>query len=245
MRKPLSVEQRVAIILWCLATPAEYRTIAHLFGVARSTVCETVRETCQAIVTVLKGKCIRFPSCDHLDAIVDGFKTRWGIPQCVGAVDGSHIPICGPKENHTDYYNRKGYYSIVLQGLVDYRYCFLDVFVGWPGSMHDAHVFAHSSLYLKLSTGELLPHSKAITYNGVEIPLYIIGNFAYPLETWLMKPFSQNAAVTPQIKRYNYRISRARIVVECAYGRLKARWRHLLKRNDMHVSNIPVIIAAC
>ena len=58
MRKPLSVKQRVAITLWCLATPAEYRTIAHLFGVARSTVCETVHETCQAIVTVLKGKYI-------------------------------------------------------------------------------------------------------------------------------------------------------------------------------------------
>ena len=80
MRKPLSVKQRVAITLWCLATPAEYRTIAHLFGVARSTVCETVHETCQAIVTVLKRKYVRFPSCDHLDATVDGFKTRWGKP---------------------------------------------------------------------------------------------------------------------------------------------------------------------
>ena len=110
MRKAISVEQRVALTLWCLATPAEYRTIAHLFGVARSTVCETVHETCQAIVTALREKYIRFPSSDNLDAIVDGFKTRWGVPQCVGAVDGSHIPICGPKENHTDYYNRKGYY---------------------------------------------------------------------------------------------------------------------------------------
>lgn len=30
-----SVEQRVAIAIWCLATPCEYQTVGHLFGVAR------------------------------------------------------------------------------------------------------------------------------------------------------------------------------------------------------------------
>ena len=59
-----------------------------------------------------------------------------------------------------------------------------------------------------------------------------------------MKPFSQITALTPQQKTYNYSISRARIVVENAYGRLKARWHRLLKRNDMKVSNIRIVIAA-
>ena len=53
MRRCISVDQRVAITLWCLATPAEYRTVAHLFGVARSTVCEIVHEICNAIVSTL------------------------------------------------------------------------------------------------------------------------------------------------------------------------------------------------
>ena len=50
MRRPLSVQRRVAVSLWCLATPTEYRTVAHLFGIRRSTVCEIVHETCRAIV---------------------------------------------------------------------------------------------------------------------------------------------------------------------------------------------------
>ena len=50
--------------------------------------------------------------------------------------------------------------------------------------------------------------------------------------------------ITPQQKTYNYRISRARIVVDNVYGRLKARWHRLLKRNDMHVNKIPIVIAA-
>ena len=150
MRSAISVERRIAITLWCLATPAEYRTIAHLFGMARSTVCKIVHETCQSIVTVLKSQYIKFPQGEHLKKVVDGFQTKWGAPQCVGAIDGSHIPITGPRECHTDYFNRKGYYSIILQGLVDHNYIFLDVYIGWPGSVHDARVFSHSSLYTKL-----------------------------------------------------------------------------------------------
>ena len=50
LRKSICVEQRVAITLWCLATCSEYRTIGHLFGVARCTVCVIVHDTCKAIV---------------------------------------------------------------------------------------------------------------------------------------------------------------------------------------------------
>ena len=52
-RQAISVEKRVAITLWCLATPCEYRTLAHLFGVVRSTVCTIVHETCEAIILTL------------------------------------------------------------------------------------------------------------------------------------------------------------------------------------------------
>ena len=46
----------------------------------------------------------------ELQKIVDGFKNDWGIPQCGGSIDGTHIPITAPVMNHTDYYNRKGSY---------------------------------------------------------------------------------------------------------------------------------------
>ena len=40
-------------------------------------------------------------------------------------------------------------------------------------------------------------------------------------------------------------LSRARITVEHAFGRLKGRWRCLLKRMDYHVDNVPHVVAAC
>jgi hypothetical protein len=40
-----------------------------------------------------------------------------GFPNCGGAIDGTHIPIIAPSESHGDYLNRKGYYSLIMQGV--------------------------------------------------------------------------------------------------------------------------------
>ena len=69
---------------------------------------------------------------------------------CVGAVDGSHIPVRPPVLNHTNYYNHKGWYSILVQAVIDHKYLFHYLNVGWPGSVHDARVFANSLKLLLL-----------------------------------------------------------------------------------------------
>jgi len=76
LRKPLAVEQRVAITVWILATTTtcEYRTVAHLSGVARCTVCVVVHETCKAIVTKLMSLYVSFPTGEQLNEVVQGFK---------------------------------------------------------------------------------------------------------------------------------------------------------------------------
>ena len=113
--------------------------IVYLFGVDRSTMWEIVQETCATIVQILFKKYIKFPQGDKLQDVMDGFKTKWGVQQCVGAIDGCH-PISSPAVNRTDYYNRNGWYSMILQGVVDHSYCFMNINVGWPGSVHDACV---------------------------------------------------------------------------------------------------------
>ena len=55
--------------------------------------------------------------------------------------------------------------------------------------------------------------------DGVTVPPLIVGDSAFPLCTWLMKP-STNAVLTPQQRNFNYRLSRARMVTEGAYGQL-------------------------
>ena len=175
MREPISVEKRVAIALWRLATNVEYRTIGHLFGVSRGSVCCVVKEVCTCIVCVLMPKHIRWPQGDQLQDIIEVFEHKWGYPQCAGAINGSHIPILAPQDFHTDYFNRKGWHSVVLQGVVDGNYRFTDITVGWPESVHDAQVFSNSTLFKKEQNGSLFPELTRII-EGVNIPVHIIGD---------------------------------------------------------------------
>ena len=70
-----------------------------------------------------------------------------GFPLAVGAVDGAHIPIICPEHSGADYYNRKCFYSIIMLAVVDHQWLFIDVYIGWPGKVHDARVFVNSSFY--------------------------------------------------------------------------------------------------
>ncbi|XP_041950967.1 protein ANTAGONIST OF LIKE HETEROCHROMATIN PROTEIN 1-like [Alosa sapidissima] len=202
-RMAVPVRKRVAIALWKLATAGtEYRTIGHLFGVGISTVFNCVQEFCDSAIRVLLSKHITTPDAAKLVEMATFFNNHWRMPQCVGAIDGNHIPIIAPEEYPRDYFNRKGWHSIILQGVVDGKGLFWDVCVGYAGSVHDARVLRQSHLWGQLS------------------------------DEGLMKPFSDTGRLSPEQHTYNYRLSSARLAVEMAFGRLKGRWRCLLKRND-------------
>ena len=93
MRKAVSTDKRIAITLCFLSTGADYRTIGHLFGVSKSTVCVVTKKVCAAIVDHLLPEYIKIPAAAALDEKVHHFRVDHGFPQCVGAVDGTHIPI--------------------------------------------------------------------------------------------------------------------------------------------------------
>ncbi|XP_065405419.1 uncharacterized protein LOC135972214 [Chrysemys picta bellii] len=238
MRAALTVQKRVAIALWKLATPDSYRSVANQFGVGKSTVGVVVMQVAKAIVDVLLSKVV---TLGNMEAIIDGFAAM-GFPNCGGAIDGTHIPILAPHHQASQYINRKGYFSMVLQALVDHRGRFTNIYVGWPGKVHDARVFRNSGLFRWLQQGIYFPDHK-ITVGDVEMPIVILGDPAYPLMPWLMKPYT--GALDSEKELFNYRLSKCRMVVECAFGRLKGRWRSLLTRCDLSETNIPIVIAAC
>ena len=100
--------------------------LAIFFGVSQASVCDIINEFCTAVSDVLLPKFIKVPvSSKYHD--IKKFKDKWGFPQCVGAIDGSHIPIKALTEFHADYQNRKGWYSIILQEVVDSSYKFIDI----------------------------------------------------------------------------------------------------------------------
>ena len=105
-------------------------------------------------------------------------------------------------------------------------------------------VFSNSTLFKRGQHGTLFPCLPR-TISGKSVPVLLLGDPAYPLLPWLTKAFLDNGRLSQRQKTFNYRLSRARVVVEHAYERLKRRGRCLLKRNDIFVNDIPVLVAAC
>lgn len=69
-----------------------------------------------------------------------------GIPQIVGVIDGTHLPIRRPVRNQSLYYNRKKYHSVNNQVVCDSYRRIIDASVCFPGSWHDGRMFRRSAL---------------------------------------------------------------------------------------------------
>lgn len=245
-RKAIAVRHRVAITLYWLADSARYRTIGNLFGVGKSTVCTIVKQVCEVLAGILLPRYIFFPqNQQEVQDQIDGFRDRAGFPQVVAALDGCHVPIIAPLQSPEDYVNRKGFHAVTLQGLVDSNYRFVDIFVGWPAKVHDARVFKNSPLFSHCCARTFLPLQLSRVISGVRVPPLIVGDSAYALSDWLMKPYTDNGNLTREQVNFNKILSMTRVVVENAYGRLKGRFRSIAKRLDLNVETVCLVIAAC
>uniref|UniRef100_A0A3P9HCQ4 DDE Tnp4 domain-containing protein n=1 Tax=Oryzias latipes TaxID=8090 RepID=A0A3P9HCQ4_ORYLA len=246
-RTPIEPRRRLAITLWWFARSGEYRSIADTFGVGIATVCIIVRQVTSAIVELLCRRFVSLPTGQQLDETIRGFADRC-YPLCAGAIGSTHIPIAPPRDNPDHYVNARGWHSVILQGVVDHRLRFTDVYAGWPGSNSSASVLSSSDLYLKAEDrpdGYLFPREKSVLSGGVEIPVHLISDVSFPLRPWLMKGYSDEHQLSPEQRRFTFTLASARSVVDAAFMRLKGRWRCLLKKSDIDVSMMPKVVAAC
>lgn len=151
-----------------------------------------------------------------------------GIPNVIGYVDGSHIEIKKPNESPDSYYNRKKYHSVVLQAICDHQMKLLDVFIGFPGSTHDARVMRSSFFFTDAPTK---------CAGG-----YILGDAAYPLLPWLLTPYKNVGREFPAWKKYNHVRSQQRIAIEHAFGALKQRFQRIYYIDADSIEHVCLVI---
>ena len=245
MRSPVEVERQVALTLYYLADKGRMRKTANAFGLSRSTVSNVVRKVCHAICEHMGPLLIRLPKTEQeVKEKTKKFFEVWQFPQCLGAVDGTHIDIKQPSDNASDYINRKGWFSLNVQACCDYSCQFMDVVIKWPGSVHDARMFVNSGLNEKLRSGAIPKCLKRVVSDEDPIPVVILGDPAYPLLLYLMKEYA-NGGSTTQEQYFGYKLCSARNVIECAFGRLKARFSSLRREMDINLIDLPTVIYAC
>ena len=117
--------------------------------------------------------------------------------------------------------------------------------IGQTGSGSDAGVFNESPFKAAIEAGTLnLPEADPVPYGNQPVEYFLVGDDAFALKTWLMKPLPLRN-MTHQQRVYNYRLSRARRVVENAFGLLAARFRCLLHTLPLATDRVIKITHAC
>ena len=245
-RKPLEPGLKLAITLRYLASGNSYKSLQYSFRVAHNTISLFIPEVCQALID--EDEVFAFPTnADEWKEVAQKYGERWNFHHTCGALDGKHTAIRSPRHSGTLYYNYKGFFSIILLGLVDADYKFIWADVGAQGASSDAQIFNHGPLRNTLESGTLgLPDSEPLPHDDRPIPYFLVGDDALPLRTWMMKPFS-HCAMTNEERMFNYRLSRARRVVENSFGILAYRWRCMLgtMQQEPHRAKIIVMAAIC
>lgn len=230
---PLPVSQKALMFLWYMANQNSFREMSDKFNVSPSSAHTAILQ----VLTVMSGIGHQFVSwprgCEkRLSSAV--FQRSSGLDRIIGAIDGCHIRVQRPTIRGGDYMNRKGYYSVLLQGIVNDEGRFIDIFAGPPGRVHDARVLRGSTFFEdwqdKMGDYRLLGDS---AYIGQAFP-------------FILTPKRDNGALTNADRQQNYNLSRGRVIVEQAFGRMKCKWRRIrdLQNTRMDVV-VMIIMAAC
>lgn len=230
-----------------MTTGDSHQTIAFSFRVGRSTVSKIVKDVCHEIWNVLQPTYLPKPTTQTWIDSVEGFSELWGFPNCLGSIDGKHIKLKCPQNSGTSYFCYKNFFSIVLLAVVDPYYKFMVVDIGSYGRHSDSGIFENSAFYREYVNDKIILPPKPLPGTDVPVPHVFVGDEGFALQTYMMKPYPKAGMIHDvRKKKFNARLSRARRVVENAFGILAMKWRVFLRAIETDVETAECIVkAAC
>ena len=247
-RRSVPVRKQMLIGLYFLAqAPMAMRQIGDKFGVGEATASRCVSRFCTALITAERSRVSFYFQGPALLEVMQGFERQRGLKNVCGAIDCTHVRHSKPRgvALPSDYVDRHQNFSTVMQAIVDSNCRFLDVYIGWPGSVHDTRIFYNSSFAYKVLAHSIM-QEPILNIQGVHVLPYLVGDAGYPLKPYMMIPYPLNQLTQRKNREYNFKHSSTRMCVERSFGQLKNRWRVL--GDTMRVRNmdkVQDIIFAC
>jgi len=239
------------VTLYKLMHGASIPLVADKAALGKSTVGDILRQVCSAI-SVNFGHLIAWPVGRRLPKVAGGFQSKQGLPNCIGAIDGSHVYIASPSNTivAADHRNRLKSFSILLQGVVDSKCYFTSINTGPPGSLHDSAHFKTTELFRKAEDGIMGGfHDDPMAWpTALPFPPYILGDRGYPLLSWCITPFKMGPMGLPLSREeawFNRKHSSTRMSVERGFGILKARFKEVGTKTSLKLDFLPTVVHAC
>ncbi|KAF8686121.1 DDE superfamily endonuclease [Rhizoctonia solani] len=157
------------------------------------------------------------------------FREMCGLDGIVGVLDGSLIELAKrPAGLEESFRSRKETIATNIQAIVDHEGRFIAFETGFPGSKNDTSIWKQSFIWSHRLThfddGEFLLADGGWISTG------------YPLSPFVLIPFARHERQgedRPRKVQFNRCISRARVLVERTFGKLKSRFPSLVMMGDI------------
>lgn len=238
----ISSKEALALFLWTLGTTQTTDNVADRFAHSRSVTNKKFHEVLEC-VDRMAGDYIRPMDPSFFEPHPILRKTRFWphFKNAIGAIDGTHIRVVVPKELEPQHRNRKGYTSENVMAVCDFDMRFTFVVPGWPGSVHDIHVW--SDAIVRYEHFPQPPTDK-----------YYLFDSGYPNRVGYLAPYKGQRHHVPDFQQhppmgryetFNHRHSSLRNVVERSFVVLKMKWRILQGIPRYKPETQKMIITAC
>ena len=148
--REVSSKEALGMFLWMCGAPQSFRQAKNKFHHSPETISRKFTEVLESInrmaADILKPNDPEFKSV-HPKLREDRFWPHF--KDCIGAIDGSHIPVTVPLSEQPKYFGRHGYTSQNIMAVCDFDMRFIFVVTGWPGSVHDTRVLMDTLVIYK------------------------------------------------------------------------------------------------
>ncbi|GBG70514.1 hypothetical protein CBR_g6642 [Chara braunii] len=240
-RLPLPAAKKLAYALHRWAHDDAHRHSCSGYGLGKTSGLHAVREVAEAIIASYPHV-IGFGGHEERHARMNVFAQE-GFPNCWGCIDCTHVYMDKPRARDGDDYcsGRNKRFSVVAQVVVDYDLKILDFRYGFPGTVGNARVLKHTSLYRRALKGTLFLDEEGDPFRA-ERPVipgvpgwYLLGDGGYPSIPWLMTPYGQQGNVTRNMQVFDSLHKIVQSCVEHFFGVFKTRFQFFYRP---HVADI-------
>lgn len=211
-----------------MGTGCTFTSLSFYFARGEKSIGRIVSETSVAIWQALVNEYMPIPNRDQWIQTSQRFQDLWNLPNCLGSIDGKHIRIQKLPGSGSENFNYKSFHSLVLMACADADGYFTMIETGYAGRNSDGGIFKVSRIGQWLHRHELdLPTSEPLPFDNLEFPYFFVADEAFPLQKYLMRPYPKRG-LNNKRRIFNYRLSRARKTVECAFGMASQKFQVLL-----------------
>ncbi|XP_058072322.1 uncharacterized protein LOC131221170 [Magnolia sinica] len=237
----ICMEEQLAMFLHTLGHNATNRAIGSRFSHSGETVSRHFQRVLNAVVGLYPDLVKPASTVTPPEILSNNYWSAY-FKDCIGAIDGTHIPAFVPSHEQAKFRDRKGNVSQNVMVACSFDLKFQYVLAGWEGSASDARVLQSA---LTREDKLFIPNGK---YYVVDAGYANVPGFLAPYQGVDYHLNEYGTERSPQDKKelFNYQHSLLHNVVKRAFGMLKARFP-ILKTSPLYKieTQVKVVLACC